>query len=163
MKNRSHILLITGLLCLVAALLLLASCNPVKKVLRNPKLTEQVVAEWRKDNPLDTTKSELILGRDTFYATKIIRDSVKTPYPINHRYTEIHYKESFRVDTVKIETRDTAMIGILIRKVESLERVILNQEAKIKELKGFKTGVIFLAILAVVIGVIAVLRRFKLF
>jgi hypothetical protein len=161
MKNRNNILLITGLLCLVAALLLLVSCNPVKKVLRNPKLTEQVVAEWRQDHPLETARV-VIPGRDTVIVKERVKyDSIRLPYPVNHRYTEIRYLDRLVTDTVYI--RDTAMIGILIRKVESLERVILNQEAKIKELRGFKTGVIFLAILAVVIGVIAVLRRFKLF
>ena len=160
-KIHSRLYLILSAICFLAAFLIMCSCNPVKRVLSNPKLTDKVVAEWRKDNPYDTAKT-VVPGKDTVIIRETVKyDSIPLPYPVNHRYTEIRYKDRLVTDTVYI--RDTAMIGVLLRKIEAQEVVINELRADIKSLRGFKAGVIFLAVLAFVIAGVSLAKKFKLF
>jgi hypothetical protein len=149
-------LLVTGILALLAALLLM-SCNPVKKVMKDPVKVEKVVAKWRLTHPLDTAKI-IIKGRDTTIINEVVRvDSIRLPYPINHRYTEIRIKDRLVTDTVYL--RDTAMIGVLIRKIEGLEVAISELKAENKSLKRFKVGVISIGVLSTIVLVV---KKFKL-
>lgn len=136
------------------------SCSPVKRVMKNPAHVEKVVAQWRLTHPLDTQKI-VIKGKDTTIISEVVRvDSIRLPYPVNHKYTEIRIKDRLVTDTVYL--RDTAMIGVLIRKIEGLEFAISELKAENKSLKGFKAGVIFLGILAVVIAGVALIKKFKI-
>lgn len=107
---------------LLIILCLLGSCSSVKDVLKSQEKTERVVTEWRKNNPLDTSKTRkegaVVVVRDT-----TIHDSIPVPYPVNHRYTEIRYVNSLKVDT--FYTRDTAMEGLLKRNLIATEKVLV--------------------------------------
>lgn len=58
------------------AALLLASCNPVKKVLRDPAKTEVVGREWEKKNPCVNTVSQIIQGKEILLHDTLTSDSL---------------------------------------------------------------------------------------
>jgi hypothetical protein len=92
-------------------------CNPVKQVLKSPEKTEQVVVEYVKRNPVKN--DTIYIPGDTITTYDVIYDSVKLPYPVNHKYTEIRTVEHTITDTVEII--DRKLLGALEKRVTKLE------------------------------------------
>jgi hypothetical protein len=103
-------------------ILLFASCNPVKKVLRSQEATEQVVREYVKANPPknDTT---FIRGKDSVIE-RVELDTIPLPYPVKERYVERHYKEVTRVDTSKI--KDKELLDALNKRLTVVENLLVQ-------------------------------------
>lgn len=139
-------------------ILLFAQCSPVKKVLQSPAMTEKVVVEWLKVNP-PKTQTVYLPGKDTtILKDTIVYDSIRLPYPVNHRYTEIRYVDRLIRDTVKIY--DRTFDSLLLRKVNSLEVIIDQLRADNKEMrKEIWTWRIIAAIAFVCVGLVV----YKLF
>jgi hypothetical protein len=115
------------------AFFLLASCNPVKKVLQSPAMTDKVVVEYLKANP-PKTQVTYLPGKDTtIIKDTVIRDSIRLPYPVNHRYTEIRYVDRLVRDTIRIV--DRSYDSLLLRKINSLEVNISQLQAANKDLR----------------------------
>jgi hypothetical protein len=107
---------------LLIIILLFASCNPVKKVLRSQEATEQVVREYVKANPPknDTT---FIRGKDSVIE-RVELDTIPLPYPVKERYVERHYKEVTRVDTSKI--KDKELLDALNKRLTVVENLLVQ-------------------------------------
>jgi hypothetical protein len=103
----------------------LNGCNPVKQVLKSPEKTEAVVVEYVKRNPPknDTT----FLPGDTLTITTVVKDSVKLPFPVNHRYTETHYIDRTITDTIKVI--DRSFIDALNNRLTALEKEFTEMKA----------------------------------
>ena len=106
----------------VIIILLLASCNPVKKVLQSQEATEKVVREYVKKNPPknDTT---FIRGKDSIIE-RVELDTIPLPYPVKERYVERHYKEVTRVDTSKIKDRE--LLDALNKRLTVVENLLVQ-------------------------------------
>jgi len=114
-------------------IIIFAQCSPVKKVLQSPSMTEKVVVEWLKVNP-PKTQTVYLPGKDTtILKDTIIFDSIRLPYPVNHRYTEIRYVDRLVKDTIRIY--DRTYDSLLLRKLNSLEVIIDELRADNKELR----------------------------
>ena len=114
-------------------LILLQACNPVKKVLQSPAMTDKVVVEYLKANP-PKTQVTYLPGKDTtIIKDTVIRDSIRLPYPVNHRYTEIRYVDRLVRDTIRIV--DRSYDSLLLRKINSLEVNISRLQADNKDLR----------------------------
>lgn len=139
-------------------ILLFAQCSPVKKVLQSPEMTEKVVVEWLKVNP-PKTQTVYLPGKDTtIIKDTIVYDSIRLPYPVNHRYTEIRYVDRLVRDTMKIY--DRTFDSLLLRKVNSLEVIIDELRVDNKELrKEIWTWRIIAAIAFICVGIVV----YKLF
>ena len=142
----------------IAVILSFAQCSPVKKVLQSPTMTEKVVVEWLKVNP-PKTETFYLPGKDTtIIKDTIIYDSIRLPYPVNHRYTEIRYVDRLIRDTIKIY--DRTYDSLMLRKVNSLEVIIDELRADNKELrKEIWTWRIIAAIAFICVGLVV----YKLF
>ncbi len=107
---------------LLIIILLFASCNPVKKVLRSQEATEEVVREYVKANPPknDTT---FIRGKDSIIE-RVELDTIPLPYPVKERYVERHYKEVSRVDTSKIKDRE--LLDALNKRLTVVENLLVQ-------------------------------------
>ena len=103
-------------------ILLFASCNPVKKVLKSQEATERVVREYVKANPPknDTT---FIRGKDSIIE-RVELDTIPLPYPVKERYVERHYKEVTRVDTSKI--KDKELLDALNKRLTVVENLLVQ-------------------------------------
>lgn len=134
----------------VVLMFLLFSCNPVKQVLKSKEATEKVVREYVKDNPPknDTT----FLPGDTMTITTVIRDSVKLPYPVNHKYTETHYIDRTITDTIKVI--DRSFIDALNNRLSILEKEFTEMKADRDGWKAKAQVRLYwlLALLAVILG-----------
>ncbi len=129
--KRYDILLALALLALAAVAILLSSCNPVKRVMKDQRKVEQVVLEWRKKNPVDTTQIKYIRGKDTtIFHERIVHDSIPLPYTVNHRFREIHYRDRIIVDTLKVTVRDV--------KIEQALQNSLDEALKDLDILDFK-------------------------
>jgi hypothetical protein len=108
------------IIAIFAALFYFAAmgCNPVKQVLKSPEKTEQVVVEYVKRNPVKN--DTIYIPGDTITTYDVIYDSVKLPYPVNHKYTEIRTIEHTIRDTVEII--DRKLLGALEKRVDKLEK-----------------------------------------
>lgn len=97
----------------------LASCNPVKKILKDESKIAQVVEQYVKTHPVknDTT---IHIGLPQVVRDSIIRDTIKLSVPIKERYETIHYRDNVRVDTVKI--MDRTLLAALDKRVQDLEK-----------------------------------------
>jgi len=84
-------------------ILLFASCNPVKKVLKSQEATEEVVREYVKANP--PKNDTLFIPGEVIHRDTTIYDSIPLPYPVNHKYTETRIIEQHIRDTVKVIDR----------------------------------------------------------
>jgi hypothetical protein len=103
-------------------ILLFASCNPVKKVLRSQEATEQVVREYVKKNPPknDTT---FIRGKDSVIE-RVEYDTIPLPYPVKEKYVERYYKNVSRVDTSKIKDRE--LLNALNKRLTVVENTLVQ-------------------------------------
>jgi hypothetical protein len=103
----------------------LNGCNPVKQVLKSKESTEKVVRQYVKDNPPknDTT----FIPGDTVQINYVVKDSVKLPYPVNHKYTEYHYIDRTIRDTVKV--LDRSFIDALNNRLTALEKDFTEMKA----------------------------------
>jgi len=117
----------------IALILSFASCNPVKKVLQSPAMTERVVVEYLKANP-PKTQTFYLPGKDTtIIKDTIIYDSIRLPYPVNHRYTEIRYVDRLVRDTIRIV--DRSLDSLYIRKINALEAIVSQLQAANKDMR----------------------------
>jgi hypothetical protein len=122
------------IIAICAAMFYLATsgCNPVKQVLKSPEKTEEVVVEYVKRNPQKNDTVYKYLPGDTIETYQVIYDSVKLPYPVNHKYTEVRTIERTIVDTVKIEVIDRKFIDALDKRVKALEGELAEWKDKAK-------------------------------
>jgi hypothetical protein len=99
-----------------------SGCNPVKQVLKSPEKTEAVVVEYVKRNPPKNDTNYVYMPGDTIETFQVIYDSVKLPYPVNHKYTEVRTIERTIVDTVEVTIIDRKLLGALEKRVNVLEK-----------------------------------------
>jgi hypothetical protein len=145
----------------VAILILAAAaCSPVKQVLKDPAKTERVVVEWRKKNPLDTTTKRIYLpGKDTIILQdRVVVDSVRLPYPVQHMVKETRYLDRVVVDTFKVYLKDTAMENVLMRRMAALETRITDLEDGRNK---WRAVALFEGIFLLAIILVPLLRRFS--
>jgi hypothetical protein len=107
-------IILVGLILLLVGLF---GCNPVKAVLASPEKTAQVVVEYVKRNPV--RNDTLLIPGDTVTLVQVTRDSVRLPYPVNHRYTETKVIERTITDTIRI--LDRSLLAPLEKRLEKLE------------------------------------------
>jgi hypothetical protein len=143
----------------IIVILSFASCNPVKKVLQSPAMTERVVVEYLKANP-PKTQTFYLPGKDTtIIKDTIIYDSIRLPYPVNHKYTEIRYVDRLVRDTIKIV--DRSFDSLYIRKINALEAIVSQLQAANKDMrKEIWTWRIVTAI-AFILMMLAVFKLFR--
>ena len=98
-------------------ILLFASCNPVKQVLKSPEKTDRVVVEYVKNNP-PKNDTLYIPGTVTVKDTTIY-DTIPLPYPVNHKYTETRVIEKRVRDTITII--DRSFTEALATRLKALE------------------------------------------
>ena len=139
-------------------ILIFAQCSPVKKVLQSSAMTEKVVVEWLKVNP-PKTQTVYLPGKDTtILKDTIVYDSIRLPYLVNHRYTEIRYVDRLVKDTIRIY--DRTYDSLLLRKLNSLEVIIDELRADNKAMrKEIWTWRIIAAIAFICVGIVV----YKLF
>lgn len=125
---KSERILLIGIVVLWL-LLWFTSCNPVRKVLSDPKKLDQVGREWEKQNPCKplieyefiegavTTVTDTLLywNTDTVHRT----DSFETVTPILKE--RIITRTIRKTDTVKIRTEDTRRIDLLTGDLKTLQ------------------------------------------
>jgi hypothetical protein len=109
-------------ICAAMFYLATSGCNPVKQVLKSPEKTEAVVVEYVKRNPPKNDTNYIYLPGDTIETYQVIYDSVRLPYPVNHKYTEVRTIERTIVDTVKQTVIDRTLLGALEKRVNLLEK-----------------------------------------
>lgn len=116
----------------------MASCNPVKKVLRDPEKFDIVVTEVIKrgycvNDTTFVTKSDTLLTFDTvtntIKETKIIND---TAYIYDTKYRTITKKLIIR-DTVKAVVLDNARIKLLEADSATLSQKVIEYKGKAAE------------------------------
>jgi hypothetical protein len=111
---------------LLIIILLFASCNPVKKVLKSQEATEEVVREYVKANPPknDTT---FIRGKDSVIE-RVEYDTIPLPYPVKEKYVERYYKNVSRVDTSKIKDRE--LLNALNKRLTVVENTLVQMTSE---------------------------------
>lgn len=106
-------------------ILLFASCNPVKQVLKSKEKTETVVREYVKVNP--PKNDTLFIPGEVIRLDTTIYDSVKVPYPVDHKYVEKHYIKEHSRDTIKVI--DRSFIDLLNTRLTNLEKAFVEMKA----------------------------------
>lgn len=138
MKIIKDIIKILIFLIGLTLLLSLASCNPVKKVLRDPEKFDIVVTEVIKrgycvNDTTYVTKSDTLVTYDTvtntIKETKIIND---TAYIYDTKYRTITKKLIIR-DTVKAVVLDNARIKLLQADSATLTHELIEYKGKAAE------------------------------
>ena len=143
----------------IAVILSFASCNPVKKVLQSPTMTERVVVEYLKANP-PKTQTFYLPGKDTtIIKDTIIYDSIRLPYPVNHRYTEIRYVDRLVKDTIRIV--DRSLDSLYIRKINALEAIVSQLQAANKDMRKEIWTWRIVAAIAFILMMVAVFKLFR--
>ena len=143
----------------IIIILSLASCNPVKKVLQSPAMTERVVVEYLKANP-PKTETFYLPGKDTtIIKDTIIYDSIRLPYPVNHRYTEIRYVDRLVRDTIRIV--DRSLDSLYIRKINALETIVSQLQAANKDMRKEIWTWRVVAGIAFILMMVAVFKLFR--
>jgi pyoverdine/dityrosine biosynthesis protein Dit1 len=136
-----------------------AACNPVKKVLQSPTMTERVVVEYLKANP-PKTQTFYLPGKDTtIIKDTIIYDSIRLPYPVNHRYTEIRYVDKLVRDTIRIV--DRSLDSLYIRKINALEAIVSELQADNKDMRKEIWTWRIVAAIAFILLMLAVFKLFR--
>jgi hypothetical protein len=122
-------------------------------------MTERVVVEYLKANP-PKTQTFYLPGKDTtIIKDTIIYDSIRLPYPVNHKYTEIRYVDRLVRDTIKIV--DRSFDSLYIRKINALEAIVSQLQAANKDMrKEIWTWRIVTAI-AFILMMLAVFKLFR--
>lgn len=143
----------------IAVILSFASCNPVRKVLQSPAMTERVVVEYLKANP-PKTQTFYLPGKDTtIIKDTIIYDSIRLPYPVNHRYTEIRYVDRLVRDTIRIV--DRSLDSLYIRKINALEAIVSELQASNKDMRKEILTWRIVAAIAFILLMFAVYKLFR--
>jgi len=143
----------------IAIILSFASCNPVKKVLQSPTMTERVVVEYLKANP-PKTQTFYLPGKDTtIIKDTIIYDSIRLPYPVNHKYTEIRYVDKLVRDTIRIV--DRSFDSLYIRKINALEAIVSELQASNKDMRKEIWTWRIVAAIAFILMMLAVFKLFR--
>ena len=96
-------------------LLLLLSCNPVKRAMKQKEVIDQAVADYVLNNPVPF--SELLVKGDTL----VVRDTTYLPYLVWDTIVE--------KDTVKVVQVKTKLIREVQTVRDTIVRVQNNQEA----------------------------------
>lgn len=100
---------------LLASALLVMSCNPVERVMKDPEKVEQIGRVWERQNPcVNDTITRLLPGTTD---TSIVTQYDTTYYA----YTDTIYVT--RTNTKRIHTRDT-----LVRTIEDTRRLNLSRQ-----------------------------------
>jgi hypothetical protein len=148
------------IIALGAALFYFATsgCNPVKQVLKSPEKTEAVVVEYVKRNPPKNDTNYVYMPGDTIETFQVIYDSVRLPYPVNHKYTEIRTIERTVVDTIKETVIDRSMMAALEKRIIKLEDELEDWKDKAQR-RGWILA--FLIILVVGGGVFYLVKTFQ--
>ena len=134
----------------------------IRTVQQSTPATDSVIRWYLKVNPPknDTT---YLPGKDTLIVRDTtIYDSVPVPYPVNHRYTEKHYKDRLIVDTVQVV--DKSFVSSLNRRLDELNQQLLQVMDDRDEWKH-KAQLrlwIMIAVIAVVILSAVILLRSKI-
>jgi hypothetical protein len=137
--------------------LLLFSCNPVKKVLKNDNLFEQVAEEVIKrglcsNDTIIVSKSDTTITIDslvTIQIDSIIHRDDTVYFWANKIY---NYKEKvFIRDTIKQILKDSSLINVLSKNVKDKDQQIAKLKDDIRK-KNIMLGGAFLNILFAIVG-----------
>ena len=130
--------------------LAIGGCNPVKQVLKSQQKTEEVVREYVKTNP--PKNDTAFIPGDTLTITKVVRDSIPLPYPVNHKYTETHYIDRTITDTVKVI--DRSFIDALNNRLSKLELEFAEMKADRDKWKGMAQVRLYwlIGLIAMIVG-----------
>jgi hypothetical protein len=162
MKNRMDVNEIVKwiIIALCAAMFYFATsgCNPVKQVLKSPEKTEAVVVEYVKRNPPKNDTNYVYVPGDTIETFQVVYDSVRLPFPVNHRYTEKHYIDRIIVDTVKQTVIDRSFMAALESRIGKLETELEDWKDKAQR-RGWILA--FLITLIVGGGIFYVVKTFQ--
>ena len=101
------------------------SCNSVKQVLKSKEKTEKVVRQYVKDNP--PKNDTLFIPGEVIRLDTTIYDSIKVPYPVDHKYIEKHYIKEHSRDTIKVI--DRSFIDALNNRLTALEKEFVEMKA----------------------------------
>lgn len=96
----------------------------IRTVQQSTPATDSVIRWYLKSNPPknDTT---YLPGKDTMIIRDTtIYDSVPLPYPVKHRFTEVHYKDRLIVDTVQVI--DKSFVNSLNQRLDELNQQLLQ-------------------------------------
>lgn len=147
----------------IVTLLFLISCNPVKRVLRDPAKTQKVVDAWRADHPVEDDSTVInivgVTNIDIKYDTLQPASWTLPKFSVPTLLPSIIVKtiKETRVDSVKVVKWDNEMIRGLQRIVQSKNGTIQALEDRNKkdrkELNMYRW--LFIASLIVIVGRIA--------
>jgi hypothetical protein len=122
-------------------------------------MTERVVVEYLKANP-PKTQTFYLPGKDTtIIKDTIIYDSIRLPYPVNHRYTEIRYVDRLVKDTIRIV--DRSLDSLYIRKINALEAIVSDLQASNKDMRKEIWTWRIVAAIAFILLMVAVFKLFR--
>jgi len=122
-------------------------------------MTERVVVEYLKANP-PKTQTFYLPGKDTtIIKDTIIYDSIRLPYPVNHRYTEIRYVDKLVRDTIRIV--DRSLDSLYIRKINALEAIVSELQADNKDMRKEIWTWRIVAAIAFILLMLAVFKLFR--
>ena len=125
----------------MAILLMLTGCSAQKKlnkaavkVANNAKSTDVFFTEYQKSHELKKSDTQYLPGKETVKETVVI-DTVNEIVTIPGQATrtiERHYKETFRVDTLKMDNpRTIALLQLSEDHGKSLETVLAGKDFEI--------------------------------
>ena len=122
-------------------------------------MTERVVVEYMKANP-PKTQTFYLPGKDTtIIKDTIIYDSIRLPYPVNHKYTEIRYVDKLVRDTIRII--DRSLDSLYIRKINALEAIVSQLQAASKDMRKEIWTWRMVAAIAFILMMVAVFKLFR--
>lgn len=139
MRTEKAVILLFYFVVIVIVLLVAASCNPVKRVLKDPAKVEIVGREWEKSNPCinDTivqTESDTVTVTETVEVpgySVVINDTVYKILP-----GRVQTKTVTIRDTVIKNVTDNRRLNIALDSVNYYKGLSIQRQAQIDEVTG---------------------------
>jgi len=139
-KLNTHTRILLIYLLVVAALCLLASCNPVKRVINNPKhyknITEHVISSGACVNDtLIISQSDTLVTFDTLYTLDFNTDTYTVDREVVRNVTKVVTKTVTIRDTITKVVTDNARLNLKQKEVDALKVKVNTQSEQITQLK----------------------------
>jgi hypothetical protein len=173
-------------------IIMLMSCNSVKRVMRDQEKFDYVGKEWVKKNPLDIKHDTTYVAGKPYLKKVLVRDTIKTQVPCDDfkaktdqgsnvtvksgKLTIDGTKDSeVRVDTAKFQVENLTRIKLLNNDLDACAIEKQKKDATIKaqaetiknkdaEIKNLKTRIILMWVgFALLIGAAIFLKVKKIF